>query len=711
MSDNQSKSKKKIITSTCSYDCGGRCLLEVRVSDNRITGIKSGNAGDLHIDACPRGLAQKEVIYSPDRLKTPLMRIGERGSREFKPISWEEAFSAIAGKFKDIIKKHQTESIYFIGGSGSESTLNDSRGIVNRFFGMLGRCTSVWGGASLEAAIQSSLATFGTIETGGTRDNILHSKYIILWGWDPLITRFGSDTGYYLKKARDAGVKIISVDPRKNKSAKELSRKWVPIRPGTDAAMLIAMAHVMISEGIYDRDFVKKYTYGFNHFHDYVMGKEDRIPKNPEWAESISGVPARDIREIARDYASMHPAALMTGWAPGRSAYGEQFQRAASVLAAMTGNIGIKGGFASGGTDILDIGRMDQKLPGPRTNHKKIHNTELYDSLINEGIGEKVSKCRILYMIGANVLNQYLNLNKGIEAFKKPELIVVHELFMTPTARFADIVLPVKHYMELEDLGFPWIGGKYSMMMNRVVKAEMDVRSDLEILTEISDRIGMEGFNDLGEKEWFKKMLNSYPGLPGIEQLKNERFIKLDYKYPRAAFSEQIKDIDKNPFSTPSGKIEIFSNMFNDRKDPFIPPIPKYIPAWEGHEAKLAEKYPLQLITPHARLRINSQLDNIKKLKSGREDLLWINPHDAEERGIKHGDIVIVFNSRGKIRVIANVTDRILKKTVSLDEGKWYNPDGKGIDSGGNANVLSLDRMSPTGAFTSNTCLVQIEKK
>jgi anaerobic dimethyl sulfoxide reductase subunit A len=467
----------------------------------------------------------------------------------------------------------------------------------------------------------------------------------------------------------------------------------------------------MISEGIYNKEFVEKYTYGFHHFYDYVIGKEDGIPKNPEWAESICGVSANDIKDIAGDYAIIHPAALMTGWAPGRSAYGEQFQRAASVLAAITGNIGIKGGFVSGGTDILDIGRMNRKLPDPGTKHIQIHNTELYDCLINSAADDKGSRCRILYIIGANILNQYLNLKKGIEALKKPEFMVVHELFMTPTAKFADIVLPVKHYLELKDMGFPWIGGQYSIMMNRAVEAEPGVKADLEIFTEISKRLGLDGFNNMKDKEWFEKMLNSTPGLPSFEELERNNLVKLDNKYPRAAFSEQIKDIDNNPFPTPSGKIEIFSNIFDDKKDPFIPPIPKYIPAWEGHEDKQIEEYPIQLITPHARLRINSQLDNIEKLKSGREDYLWINFDDAQERDVKDGDTIIVFNSRGKIRARANVTDRILKGTASLDEGRWYDPDEDGIDNGGNANVLTLDRMSPTGAFTSNTSLVQIEKE
>jgi anaerobic dimethyl sulfoxide reductase subunit A len=179
--------RKNIITTTCSYDCGGRCLLEIHTSKNKVLKIRSKNAEGFNISACPRGLTQKNVIYNKNRLKTPLKRVGEKGSSSFKSISWDEALDIIADKFKKTINEHGTGSIYFVPGSGSISTLNNCGKVSARFFGMLGKCTTVYGNESLEGAIQSSLATFGTEYTGNSRENILYSKLIILWGWNPTV--------------------------------------------------------------------------------------------------------------------------------------------------------------------------------------------------------------------------------------------------------------------------------------------------------------------------------------------------------------------------------------------------------------------------------------------------------------------------------------------------------------------------------------------
>jgi anaerobic dimethyl sulfoxide reductase subunit A len=297
-----------------------------------------------------------------------------------------------------------------------------------------------------------------------------------------------------------------------------------------------------------------------------------------------------------------------------------------------------------------------------------------------------------------------------VEALKRQEFIVVHELFMTPTARFADIILPVTHYLEKDDIGIPWTGGQYMIYMNRAVEPGPGTKSDLEIFTGISRIMGLDGYNDLDESEWMKNILKSRPTFPDLEYLKGKDIHRFEAQYPWIAFSGQIKDPENVPFPTPTGKIEIFSNRFDDMKDPFVPPIPKYIPAWEGKDDIKVKDFPLQLITPHSARRINSQLDNIDKVKRQKDDLLWMNPLDAEKRNIRDGDVVLVFNDRGRVRTKVRTTDRIMEGVVSLDEGKWYKPDRDGTDDGGNANVLTLDRMSPTGAFTSNTSLVQVEK-
>jgi anaerobic dimethyl sulfoxide reductase subunit A len=697
-------------TTTCSYDCGGRCLLKIRIKDGKVSKISSKGIDGLNISACPRGLVQKDVLYHPKRLMRPLKRTGERGSGVFEEISWDDALSIIVKKIRNTVKKHGTESIYFVINTGSQSTLNHTAAVTERFFSMLGKCTTVTGNISFEAAVQSSFATFGTSFTGSSRENILSSKLIILWGWNPNITRFGSDTIFYLTKAKKSGTRIICVDPRHNHSGQVLANRWLPIKPGTDTAMLIAMAHEMITNNLYDKEFTKKHTSGFDKFCDYVTGVEDDIVKDPEWASSICGISPGSIKELAREYAAARPAALMTGWAPGRTAYGEQFHRAASIVAAITGNIGIEGGFVSGGTDQIDIGRISQNIFLPDMDHNLIHKTEIYDALIHGRSAGYASDCRLLYITGCNMLNQFLNLNKGKRALMSQDFIITHELFLTPTARFADIILPAAHFLEYDDIGQPWSGGPYTIFMHKASSNTSGPKSDLEIFTEIAERIGIKNYNEKPDSQWLGEFLESEPSFPGLVSLKDNGTYKFDHERPIIAFKKQIEDPGNNPFPTPSGKIEIFSDMFARLKDPSIPPIPKYIASREGPEDDLVKDYPIQLISPHSRARINSQLDNIKSMEKLKDDRLWMSTEDAGKRDIKDGDTVHVFNKRGRISTQAKVTNKIMSGVASIDQGQWYDPDSQGVDHGGCANMLTLDRRSPAGAFISNTCLVQIEK-
>jgi len=235
-------------------------------------------------------------------------------------------------------------------------------------------------------------------------------------------------------------------------------------------------------------------------------------------------------------------------------------------------------------------------------------------------------------------------------------------------------------------------------------------KSDLEIFTEIAERMGIKNYNEKSESQWLEEFLESEPSFPGLVSLKDNGTYKFDHEHPIIAFKKQIENPGNNPFPTPSGKIEIFSDRFARLKDPSIPPIPKYIASWEGPEDDLVKDYPIQLITPHSRARINSQLDNITSMEKLKDDRLWMSTEDAGKRDIKDGDTVHVFNKRGRISTQAKVTDKIMPGVASIDQGQWYDPDSQGIDHGGCANILTLDRGSPAGSFTSNTCLVQIEK-
>ncbi len=734
----------KIIKTGCCHDCGGRCVLRAHVKDGKIIRFETDNDEEPQLRACMRGRAYRQRVYSPERLQYPLRRIGQRGEGLFKRISWDEALDEVAKNLKEMKEQYGNSAILFVAGAGNQGMLHGpvpAGLMLNQFGGY----TRMWGAPSYEGALFASMATYGTIMTGNAREDLLNTKLLIMWGWNPANTIWDPGTNLMLAKVKEKGIKVVVIDPIFTDSAAVFADQWIPIRPGTDTAMLLAMGYVIISEDLHNKEFISKYTIGFEKYKSYILGEGDGIPKTPEWAEKICLVPAEIISNLARDYASIKPAALVAGWGPARAAYGEIYSRAANILCVITGNIGLNGGYASGfmrayysRERVTSYKKKDNfiekpKKPRPQDNpvdfeapprkdslfklmggtnpaNTRIHYNDYYNAILLGKKGGYPADLKMAYIVASNRLNQYGNINKGIKALKTLDFIVVQDQFMTPTAKFADIILPVNTFMERNDIAVPWLGSPYYIYLNKAIDSLYESKSDLEIARELSKKLGIDpGILNLEEDQILRILSSPRKDIKSYNKMKKDGYYKIKIDEPFVAFREQIEDPEHNPFPTLSGKIEIFSEHIAEKENPLMPPIPKYMTHEEHYDSPKAKKYPLQLITPHNKRRTHSSLQMVPWLKEIEHHAVWINITDASKRKIENGDMVDIFNDRGRIRIPAKVTERIMPGVICIYQGEWYKPNKKGIDIGGCANTLTQDGNSPGGAFPLNSNLVEVK--
>ena len=726
---NDEKTGSYVVPTVCATHCGGTCLLKVHVEDGRITRVETDDGPEPQLRACMRGRALRQRVYSPDRVLYPLKRKGPKGEGQFERITWDEALTTISAELKRVQKDHGTEAILLVTSGGERVVLHTS-GAMNRLLAMAGGYTEKYGVASYQGAMFAASVTYGTVFSTNTRDDLLNSRLIIMWGWDPATTITGTNTPWFLMRAKEGGTRIIAVDPYFSDSAAVIAESWISPKPGSDTAMLIAMAYVIITENLQDQGFLDAHTVGFDQFRAYVLGKDDGEPKTPAWAETITGVPSQVIRELAREYATIKPAALMAGLAPGRTAFGEQFHRAAMTLAAMTGNVGVHGGDAGamawgstrGGYPFgLGTGQAVPKFQNPLERsipglpavpageaYPYVHYTKVADAILKGKKGGYPADYRMLYVANTNYLNMYPNTNKIACALKSLEFIVVLEQYMTATARYADIILPTTYFVEREDVALG-VGMAYLGFQRKIIEPPGESKPHNEIAKELASRLGIADYDNRTADEPLRDAARRLQ-IPDYEAFKAKGVHWIERSEPYVAFQKQVEDAENHPFPTPSGKIEIYSQLIADLKNPLLPPIPQYIETWESVNDPLAAKYPLQLVTKHARRRANAQFDTIPWLKELIPQTVLINGRDARARGIREGDPVRVYNDRGEMIIPAKVTERLMPGVAILPAGAWYSPDEKGIDRGGCANVLTRDEPSPAGAFPYNTALIQIEK-
>lgn len=726
----------KIVRTTTAFDCGGRCPLRIHVKDNVILRVE----GDDHADkdeqlrTCLRCRAYRQHVHHPDRLKYPMKRVGPKGKGEFERISWDEAFETIIEKLNYTKETFGNSSIFLSSGSGNQASLHGGGAHIARLMARFGGYSTDYGNISSEGAVYAVMTQYGDVYVGHSREDFLNSKFIIMWGWDPAKMISGTNTMYHVIKAKEAGIKIVVVDPRYTDSAAVLADQWIPIRPGTDSAMMVSMAYVMIKENLHDQAFLDKYTVGFEQFKDYVMGIEDGVEKTPAWASKICGVPVSTIETLTREYAMAKPACLNDCQGPARSAMGEQYNRCAMTLSAMTGNVGKPGGSASGGIMSIPVGHLFRSsgIPGIKNPFEagnpsvrgtldlrkrfisRVHTNKIFDAILAGKAAGYPADIKFGWFTAINILNQRGNANKGARALASLDFMVVADLFLTPTARYADILLPATTAAEQSDFIRPWPFGPYYAFINQAIEPLHECKSDYRMICELADRMGFEDFKTKEDDEWLRSFVEDNPetgaAIPSYDKFKEEAVHRVELPEPIVAFRKQIEDLENNPFPTPSGKIEIFSQRVADLDNPLNPPIPKYISSQEDVNSPLRDKYPLQLITSHARNRVHSSLYLVPWLREVESHQAWINPVDAEPRGIKEGDALHVYNDRGKIAIEAKVTERIIPGAIQIFQGAWYAPDEEGIDRGGCGNTLTDDTYSQGGGATFNTSLVEVTK-
>ncbi|WP_242632670.1 molybdopterin-containing oxidoreductase family protein [Thiothrix fructosivorans] len=585
-----------------------------------------------------------------------------------------------------------------------------------------------------------------------------------MWGWNPAYTFHGGNTFYYMRMAKQNGCKFVLVDPQYTDSASAYDAWWIPIRPNTDAAMMAGMAHHIFTSNLQDQNFINKFVQGMDagtmpdwakdkeNFKDYILGKYDNTPKSPEWAAEICGVSADDIKKLAQLYATTKPAALKASWAPGRNAYGEQYNRMAAALQSMTGNIGILGGCAEG------IGKawhaegvaypydefanvFYESIKSDRWAHCVLNYPNVKREEIGLWPGGKagdgvIPNIRGIFWQGSDWFNQLTNINKEIQAINKLDLVVCNDSTITPSGLYADVLFPIATHFERHDVALPWYKGHYYIHRPKVIEPLGESKTDLQIYTELAYRLGGDQFgkrynpkanrdyflyNDAVDnaylQEWWehKVMAHQHVDMSWAEFQKYGIYkFKLDR--PHVAFQDNVEK--GVPWPTASGKIEIFSGQLAQYDDWTktaygyeIPAIPKWIEPFEylGDKEKTA-KHPFHLISPHPRHRTHSIFNNIGWLRETYEQEVTINASDAKKLGIKTGDTVEVFNDRGKVVVPAYVTERCMPGVLVIYEGAWLDLDENGIDRSGNPDMLTLDEPSPAGSFAYNTVLASIQK-
>ena len=757
-----SESTEKIVWSSCNVNCGSRCPLRLHVKDGKVVRVESDNTGENsygthEIRACLRGRGLRKWVYSPERLLYPLKRAGKRGEGKFARISWDEALDSISGKLRQVIDTYGNEAVFRIYGTGNLGGVVSARDQIDRLMNILGGQLSHYNSYSTAQITHGMHYTYGTRDCGNHLTDIANSKLVVFFGNNPAETRMsgGGSIRDLIVSKQKSRVRIIVIDPRHTDTAAGFADEWIPIRPGTDAALVSGMAYVLITENLVDKDFLARYCVGYdqttmpedislgNSYKDYILGGGiDGTAKTPTWASGITGIPSDRIVQLAREIGTAKPAYIAQGWGPQRHANGEQTARAICMLPILTGNVGIQGGNSGDreGPHVIPFPGIPMgKNPVTASIPcflwtKAIFDPENFTDL-SDGLKGKQrleTSIKFLWSFASNTLvNQHSDIgstHRILDDESLCETIVLIDNVMTASARYADIVLPGASCFEESDLSYQGYAVEMGTLILRqqAIEPMGECRTLYDICSSIAWRMGIEQEFTEGRShdQWVEYMYHQcrrvQPDLPENyqEAVRTGVFKWSRGDRPKIGLQSFRENPDESPLSTPSGKIEVFSKRLWELarswelpEGDVISALPEYHETWGMPSDTGSREYPLQLVGHHYKQRTHSSYGNNPWLKEAAPQCLWINPLDAESRGIAHGDVVRVHNQIGRTEVRAKVTPRIMPGVLSLPQGAWYTPDENGLDKNGCINILTSQRPSPLAKGNpQHTNLVEVEK-
>jgi len=668
----------KTINSVCPKDCFGSCSLEVEVEKGKVVKVRGNRNSPVNQGRiCVKGKNYPNMVYGPERLLYPLQRIGKRGKGEFERISWERALDIIYEKLKNLKEQYGQESVLYYN---RFANLGVVKNCAHGFWYQFGGFTSTYGGLCDSAAQEAINLTYGEVKHNKISD-LENSKLIILWGSNPAYTNI--HIMHYINKAVNKGAKLITIDIRENESGAK-SHLYLNPRPGTDGCLALGIANQLIENNIINDSFIKDHTFGFAGFKELV--RDYPLEK----VSAITEIPTGKIKSLINYLKENIRYALICGMGVQRYTNGGQTIRAISLLPALTGSIGKKGcGFY-----FSDRQAPELNWPFFPPKPKRIRNSIAVAKLASELDNQVNPPVKAVWIEQANPMTSNPNTNLLARAMNQLDLIVVADLFLTDTARIADIILPIASMFEYYDL-ITGYGHSYIQLQQKIIESPGECKHESEIYRLLGKKFDFI-LDYLPENDLItiEKIINSSNLNTDVDELKEKPYLHPSYQ--EIAFGD-LK------FNTPTQKVEFFSQRMRDRWGEN--PLPAYNEPVENRYSSpnIYNRYPLSLITSHAYDKMNSQFSDISIFKE--EPFVWINPHDAAKRGINENDRIKVYNERGSLILKAILTEKVTPGIVHTYFGWW------GGAHQVNINELIGDYISDIGHGTAfHDCLVEIQK-